>query len=345
MAPGATVMDHIYWSIWNWRLLLTLLDGPPDDGDNNNNDNNRDNKPCHDPFTPRRDIRDGSTALSAQLVEAKAVASCLPIRHPNWVALIEMKSFIHESALQDARRAFRKAQWDSTDESIQGWQDTIQQLMDEMDIAPHDYTIRDKFLGGLPKAIQSQVFMDKLLVEYNTLEETVTRTLNPGHIVSNPDFPENDAILESVGAEEHPGTSGSESVSDSHSQDDDIGFKNVEFEIYNAESDNNDHSMDEHMNYISDMADTNNNREDGCAEVYPGSDDEIVYGNPSTEAVESMEIVLLFEFSGIFPDIVYKLNMEVRMSPNRIERPSPATMNAMTEEAGVAVSQQGWVKL
>lgn len=143
--------------------------------------------------------------------------------------------------------------------------------------------------------------------------------------------------------DEHPDTSGSESGSDSCLQDNNIGFENVKFEIYNAGSDDKDHSMDEHINYIGDMVDTDTDKEDGCAEVYPGSDDEIVYSNPCTKAAELMEMVLLFEFSGILHNIVYKSNMEVRMSPDRIERPSPATMNAMTENAGVTVPQQGWL--
>ncbi|PBK91188.1 hypothetical protein ARMGADRAFT_1031881 [Armillaria gallica] len=48
-----------------------------------------------------------------------------------------------------------------------------------MDIAPDEYTIWDKFLGGLPETINTWVFANKLSVEYNTLEELVAGAQMP----------------------------------------------------------------------------------------------------------------------------------------------------------------------
>lgn len=76
--------------------------------------------------------------------------------YPTFIeTLIEMyHRFIHESVLQDARKAFRHAQWEDADEMVQGWHDMLQQLVDEMDIVPDEYSVWDKFLGGLLEVIR-----------------------------------------------------------------------------------------------------------------------------------------------------------------------------------------------
>lgn len=183
----------------------------------------------------------------------------------------------------------------------------------------------------------------------------------PGHIASNPECPENgkkpsyaqicvahtiilDAMSETVGAEEHPGASSSEDDAGQHSPEDDCGFNNVDFEIYDAGSDDECSSSDDQMNYIGSAIDTDS--EHGGDEIDPAgeSGEEIVYANPMAELDERMETVPLFEFSRLLPDVVYKSNMEVRMSADRPERPSPIILNAMTE-AGTTVLQPGRVKL
>lgn len=75
--------------------------------------------------------------------------------------------FIHDSALQDARDTFRVTRWDEEDNTVQGWKDTLQQLIDDMDVAPDDYSVKNKFMIGLLPAIRNGVFADKLSVEYN----------------------------------------------------------------------------------------------------------------------------------------------------------------------------------
>ncbi|PBK90134.1 hypothetical protein ARMGADRAFT_1083024 [Armillaria gallica] len=86
--------------------------------------------------------------------------------------------FIHDSALQDARDAFRAVRWDDEDNTVQGWKDTIQQLIDDMDVAPDEYAVKVKFMFGLPPPIRNGVFADKLSVEYNDLEELYQSTLD-----------------------------------------------------------------------------------------------------------------------------------------------------------------------
>ncbi|PBK89508.1 hypothetical protein ARMGADRAFT_1083498 [Armillaria gallica] len=63
--------------------------------------------------------------------------------------------FIHELALQEAREAFRRANWEDTDEMVQEWHDHLQQLVNNMDIPPNEYSLKDKFMGKLPVAIRS----------------------------------------------------------------------------------------------------------------------------------------------------------------------------------------------
>ncbi len=70
------------------------------------------------------------------------------------------------------------ARWDEDDNTVQGWKDNLQQLIDDMDVAPDDYTIKNKFMVGLPITIRNGVFADKLSVEYNDLEELYQSTLD-----------------------------------------------------------------------------------------------------------------------------------------------------------------------
>ncbi len=79
--------------------------------------------------------------------------------------------FIHDSALQDARQAFKDAKWEDANESVEGWKDLIKQLVDDMDIQPDEYSIKSKFMEGLPRHIQTWIFTDKMSVKYNDLEE------------------------------------------------------------------------------------------------------------------------------------------------------------------------------
>ncbi len=86
--------------------------------------------------------------------------------------------FIHDSALQDTHDAFQVARWDEDDNTVQGWKDNIQQLINNMDVAPDEYTIKNKFMIGLPIVIWNGVFADKLSVKYNDLEELYQSTLD-----------------------------------------------------------------------------------------------------------------------------------------------------------------------
>ncbi len=79
--------------------------------------------------------------------------------------------FIHDSALQDMRQAFKEAKWDDTDKSVEGWKDLLKKLVNDMDIAPDEYTVKSKFMERLPRHIQSRIFADKMSVEYNDLDE------------------------------------------------------------------------------------------------------------------------------------------------------------------------------
>lgn len=86
--------------------------------------------------------------------------------------------FIHDSALQDARDVFRAARWDEGDNTVQGWKDTLQQLIDNMDVAPDEYSVKNKFMSGLPPNVRNSVFTDKLSVEYNDWEELYQSALD-----------------------------------------------------------------------------------------------------------------------------------------------------------------------
>lgn len=62
---------------------------------------------------------------------------------------------------------FRAAWWDEGDNTVQGWKDTLQQLIDDMDVAPDEYSVKNKFMSGLPSNVRNSMFTDKLSVEYN----------------------------------------------------------------------------------------------------------------------------------------------------------------------------------
>ncbi|PBK96035.1 hypothetical protein ARMGADRAFT_1077549 [Armillaria gallica] len=81
------------------------------------------------------------------------------------------------------RQAFKDAKWDDTDESVEGWKDLLKQLVDDMDIPPDDYSAKSKFMECLPRHIQSCIFADKMLVEYNSLEELYQAGLDAEYAV------------------------------------------------------------------------------------------------------------------------------------------------------------------
>ncbi|KAK0242144.1 hypothetical protein EDD85DRAFT_946266 [Armillaria nabsnona] len=98
--------------------------------------------------------------------------------------IIEMyRRFVNESAQQDARDAFREARWPDSDGRVQGWHDKIMRLVEDMDIAPDQYSIKEKFMEGLPDSIWIKVFADKMSIEYNLLKELVESALDAEYTV------------------------------------------------------------------------------------------------------------------------------------------------------------------
>lgn len=88
-----------------------------------------------------------------------------------------------ESAQQDARNTFRDARWPDSNGHMQGWYDKILRLVEDMDIAPDQYTIKEKFMEGLPDLIRQKVFVDKMSIEYNTIDELVKSALDGEYTV------------------------------------------------------------------------------------------------------------------------------------------------------------------
>ncbi len=88
------------------------------------------------------------------------------------------KRFVIEAMQQDARDAFKNAAWIDGDDRVQGWYDLIKQCVEDMEIPPDEYAIREKFMGGLPYAFRTHIFTDKLSIEYNTLDELADAALD-----------------------------------------------------------------------------------------------------------------------------------------------------------------------
>lgn len=98
--------------------------------------------------------------------------------------IVEMyRRFVNESAQQDARDAFKEAKWPDGDGRVQGWHDKIMRLVEDMDIAPDQYTIKEKFMEGLPDSIRMKVFADKMSIEYNSVDELVESALDAEYTV------------------------------------------------------------------------------------------------------------------------------------------------------------------
>ncbi len=98
--------------------------------------------------------------------------------------IVEMyRQFVNESAQQDARDAFRDTKWPDGNRRIQGWYDKITWLVEDMDIAPDQYSIKEKFMEGLPDSICLKVFADKMSIEYNSIEELVESALDAEYTV------------------------------------------------------------------------------------------------------------------------------------------------------------------
>ncbi len=137
-----------------------------------------------------------------------------------------------------------------------------------------------------------------------------------------------------MGAEEHPRTQLDEEDAAPGPESEDDRFDNIEFEMYDAgwPSDNDMNSIDERINCIEEE------------DLHDLSENEVVYGNPSESLEEEMEMIPLFEFSSIIPDMVPKANMAMRVSPDQVDRPNGPIM-AMISESDGTVPQQGHVKL
>ncbi|KAK0432737.1 hypothetical protein EV421DRAFT_1742119 [Armillaria borealis] len=187
-------------------------DGDPgDDGGSNSSDNEGSKKDARDPFTPRFQSKGPFMAPSARSLEVKLYipdgtkGTRLEVKSMKkydgeasqevlWEWLHSVVFAYHTSQLggpdRDEERVLTldlllvgKAktwfqQWDEADNTIQGWQDTLQQLIDDMDAPPDDYSIKDKFMLGLLSSIRNGVFADKLSVEYNDWEELYQSVLD-----------------------------------------------------------------------------------------------------------------------------------------------------------------------
>ncbi len=95
------------------------------------------------------------------------------------------KQFIHDSALQDARAVFKAATWEDTDMTVQGWSELLRQLIDDMDIPPDEYFMKEKFMMGLPGYLRSRVFGDKMSIEYNSIEELLQSALDAEYAIQS----------------------------------------------------------------------------------------------------------------------------------------------------------------
>ncbi len=52
-----------------------------------------------------------------------------------------------------------------------------------MDIAPDQYSIKEKFMEGLPDSIHIKVFADKMSIEYNSIKELMESALDAEYTV------------------------------------------------------------------------------------------------------------------------------------------------------------------
>ncbi|PBK90627.1 hypothetical protein ARMGADRAFT_1082349 [Armillaria gallica] len=118
-------------------------------------------------------------------------------------------------------------------------------------------------------------------------------------------------MSETVGAEEHPLSNRSILGEDGNASNGEQIFDHADFGIYDADDDDDCGSSEgEHMNPMD-----NQQEEPPCQGVAKESDsdseDEVVYGNPTTEAKEEMQTIPLFEFGGDFTRIIKKSSMDV----------------------------------
>ncbi|PBK94600.1 hypothetical protein ARMGADRAFT_1029003 [Armillaria gallica] len=143
--------------------------GPLDDGDSpdNEDDNNQ-----------------GNGKHKAKLWFQERI-SRLAKPKPTFVeVIVEMyRRFINKSAQQDACDAFKEAKWPDSDGRVQGWHNKIMCLIEDMDIPPDQYSIKEKFMEGLPNSIQLKVFADKMSIEYNSVDELVELALDAEYTV------------------------------------------------------------------------------------------------------------------------------------------------------------------
>ncbi len=76
------------------------------------------------------------------------------ILQPTFVEMIikMYRRFVVESAQQDTRDTFKSVSWTDSDDHVQGWYDLIKRRVEDMEIPLDKYSIREKFMGGLPFA-------------------------------------------------------------------------------------------------------------------------------------------------------------------------------------------------
>ncbi|KAG6914112.1 hypothetical protein DXG01_002367 [Tephrocybe rancida] len=82
--------------------------------------------------------------------------------------------FVQPSTMQDAREAFRKAVYIIEDD-VQGYYDSLLNHAQNMAEYPDEYTIREKFLDGIPSDMLIALIRDGgLSPEVNTVEDFVS---------------------------------------------------------------------------------------------------------------------------------------------------------------------------
>lgn len=83
--------------------------------------------------------------------------------------------FVQASSMQDAQDAFHQAQY-TAKTGVQGFYDTLIEHAQNMYVYPDEYTLRDKFLDGLPSEMAESLFIHYGMVPaINTLEEFVAQ--------------------------------------------------------------------------------------------------------------------------------------------------------------------------
>ncbi|PBK93503.1 hypothetical protein ARMGADRAFT_1079813 [Armillaria gallica] len=124
-----------------------------------------------------------------------------------------------------------------------------------------------------------------------------------------------DAIAESVGSEEYPGSDG-EAVAVTKEGD---AYDNVDLEIYEDESDASKdlESNKERMNCIASSSEAEDSNEEWktCSD----SSDEVVYGNPHQENKCPMQDIQLAEFRGPILDSAMSFTLRIQVHPTEVE--------------------------